>query len=115
MCGGKVGKVVKKVTNVATLGLTDDPIEAVTLGGAKTTKGGGLAVAGKDIIPGVPQLPDIPIPADPEAIKAEAASKVAAEELQKRRRVAAGGRQSTLLAGADVAAKAQQRKTLLGQ
>jgi hypothetical protein len=115
MCGGgSVKKLTGGITKVSTLGLTDNPIEAVTLGTVKAGKEG-VEVLGQTVVPGIPELPPVPEGATPEELKGKAAAKAAAEILERRRRIAKGGRKSTLLAGAEIAQQEQLKKTLLGQ
>ena len=57
-----------------------------------------------------PDIPSLPSTPDPSV----AAKEAAAVDLERRRKVAKGGKKSTLLAGQKVA-QDEQRKTLLGQ
>lgn len=61
-----------------------------------------------------PSMPSLPPTADPNVAKRESAERAAAADLERRKRVQAGGRESTILAGR-AASQDQQKKTLLGQ
>lgn len=61
---------------------------------------------------GGPDLPKVP---DPEIARKKAAEAAGVADVERRRRVQAGGRPATILAGRKVAEEEQQRKTLLGQ
>lgn len=103
MCGGGS---IQKIANVATFGQA------------------GLAKKAAEPVLGAlsPKLPDLPDPskleaqksAELEAAKTQASEEAQKKELERRRAVLAGGRQSTILAGQQIAQE-QQRKTLLGQ
>jgi hypothetical protein len=66
------------------------------------------------LVPKPATPPPLPATADPSVAKTQAAEAAAASDLERRRKVKAGGRASTLLAGQSVAQE-QQKKTLLGQ
>lgn len=61
-----------------------------------------------------PKAPRLPETADPNVARQKAAEAASVADIERRRRVQAGGRPSTILAGRQVAEE-QQRKTLLGQ
>ena len=61
-----------------------------------------------------PKPPRLPAAVDPNVARQKAAEAAGVADVERRRKVAAGGRPATLLAGQQVAEE-QQRKTLLGQ
>lgn len=98
MCGGgSIKKIVGGITKVATLGLTDDPLEAGTLGLVKT----------EDLSPKLPEIPKTP--------SREDAAVASLEKERARRRGAKGKRKTILTSPRGVTTEATGRKTLLGQ
>lgn len=77
----------------------------------------GLLVSGAATAASVlkkPSVPKLPETADPAVAQKKAVETAAVADVERQRRVQAGGRPSTILAGRLVAEE-QQRKTLLGQ